>query len=374
MRLVERNQVGERFHADRGRAALEIFGNVDLQLVEENRIFVAADGAVVELLDVHENCALLAKHRQSRLEGRIELLVRREAQDADPLALERTCVERGRVIRLVLVGIRRCRIGSVASGDHGQQLGGVADIVCHRPGRVLAMADRHDVGSADEAHRGLQSDDPVDRCGAGHRAVGFRPDGELDHAGSDSRSASTGASTRVPVERPGVARLAADRAPARDRAGRANVRPFGKVGLADDDRAGLAKARDQGGIAVRDIIHEREASGGRRHRSCRLDIVLDQHRLAGKRARHAGSVDSARLLHRRRVRCNDGVSRGVQGRDPGKRRGGGLLGWSSGKWLRRNGPDCLYRWRHRLRIVSAAAGKKAGDRKSQDTHGLYSPP
>ena len=99
------------------------------------------------------------------------------------------------------------------------------------PGGVLAVADRDDVRAADQADGGLQPDDAVDRGRAGDRTVGLGPDREADQAGRDRRAAAARDSAGIAVERPGIARLAADGAPAGDRLVRADVRPFAKLVL-----------------------------------------------------------------------------------------------------------------------------------------------
>ena len=68
MRFVEGDQVGEAARADRRRAALQIFRHVGLELGEQDDIFVLADRAVVELLDLDEGRALLAQDRERGLE------------------------------------------------------------------------------------------------------------------------------------------------------------------------------------------------------------------------------------------------------------------------------------------------------------------
>ena len=77
----------------------------------------------------------------------------------------------------------------------------------------------------------------------------------------------------VAVERVGIARQAAARAPAAGRARRADVGPLAQVGLAEDHGAGVAQPLDDVGVARRAHAVERERAGascscGRRSRCC----------------------------------------------------------------------------------------------------------
>src|SRR6185437_13004519 len=121
-------------------------------------------------------------------------------------------VESSGIIALVLVGVFRRRIGWVRAGDDGQQLGRVAHIVGHRAGGVLAVADRDDMRSADEPDGGLETYDPVDRRWTSDRTVGLRADRHADETGGDGRAAAARRTAGIPVERPWIVRLPADRA------------------------------------------------------------------------------------------------------------------------------------------------------------------
>ena len=114
---------------------------------------------VVELLDVDQDRALLAQHRKraSRTPGRVP---KPEAKRITPmrLPLQRIGVEARRHSRVLCLSASRVAgSAGIAAGDDGQQLGRVADARGHRPGGVLAVADRDDVGAADQPDRRLQA-------------------------------------------------------------------------------------------------------------------------------------------------------------------------------------------------------------------------
>ena len=60
---------------------------------------------------------------------------------------------------------RRGRIGGVAAGDGGEDQSRVAHRPGHRPRRVLAVADRNDMGPADQADGGLKPTIPLIAAG-----------------------------------------------------------------------------------------------------------------------------------------------------------------------------------------------------------------
>ena len=66
--------------------------------------------------------------------------------------------------------------------------------------------------------------------------------GTMPAATARCRCPSSTIRSRIAIEGMGIARLAADRAPAGDRMAGADVGPFAKVGLAEDDRARLRAA------------------------------------------------------------------------------------------------------------------------------------
>ncbi len=148
------------------------------------------------------------------------------------------------------------------------------------------MADRHDMRAADQPDRRLQPDQPVDRRRAHDRAIGFGADRGCCKTRRDRRARPARRSARGPIERIGIADQPADRAPPTHRPGRADVRPFAEVGLAEDHRACRAQLRDHRRVAARHIVLERQAASGGRHRVGGLDIVLDQHRNAVQRSAH----------------------------------------------------------------------------------------
>ena len=194
------------------------------------------------------------------------------------------------------------RIGRIDADHPVEQHRRIAHAARHRAGRVLAVADRHDVRPADHAERRFQTDQPVHRGRTHHRSIGLGPDRCRGKARRHRRARSARGSARGPVERVRIAHQPADRAPSAHRVRRADIGPFAEVGLAEDHRALPAQARHQRRVAARDVVLEREAPGGRRDRIPGLNIVLDQHRHAVERPERlaclAPRIGSARLRDR----------------------------------------------------------------------------
>ena len=104
-------------------------------------------------------------------------------------------------------------------------------------------------------------------------------------AATDGGRARAGAAG-VAVEHVGVAGLAAPAAPAAGRVEAAEVGPLAEVGLAEDDGAGGAQARGDGGVLVRRVADQRQRAGGGRHAVGGVDVVLEQDRDAVQRPAH----------------------------------------------------------------------------------------
>ena len=360
---VEGDHVGQAADRDIGRGGGEIVAHSRLQFGEEHGQFVCAHRAIVELVDFDEGCTLSAEHRQSRFERTIGAEARRETHHADALALERIRIEASGIIRTVGVGGACIGIGGVTASDHGQHLGGLSNRAGHRPGGILTAADRDDMSPADQPDGGLIPDDAVDRGGAGDRSVGLRTDGEIDQPGGDRSAAAARRAARVAIKRVGIAGLPADRAPARDRLARADIRPFAEVGLAEDDRARSPQPRDQRCIAAGDVVGQREAAGSGRQRSRDLDIILDQHRLPRQRAGARGAVDRLGLRDRGGIDGEDRMDHRVDRLDPIDRR--------AGRAFRRTDRN-----KRRWHIDRGAAPKRQSRDQAGPTHSTHqrSPP
>ncbi len=84
----------------------------------------------------------------------------------------------------------------------------------------------------------------------------------------------------------------------------ADIRPFGQIGLAQDDRAGRSQACGDRRVAASDVILQRQGAGRRRHVVGGFDIILDQDGNAGERPLGlAGRPRRVRLSgDRRRIR------------------------------------------------------------------------
>ena len=72
-------------------------------------------------------------------------------------------------------------------------------------------------------------------------------------------------------------RLSAPPGPAADRLERAEVRPFGKIGLAQDHRASGAEVGGHGGVPLGRPSHQSERSRAGLHPVAGIDVVLQQH-------------------------------------------------------------------------------------------------
>jgi hypothetical protein len=277
--LVERDELRERPRLHLRRRGGEIGVERDLELREEDGVLIALQapgGGLVR--HVHELGARLLEQRAGVGELGVErgVLAELSAENAEALAAERVGVERGRVVALVLVGSRRSGIIGIAARHDGEQHRHVDDRVTDRPGRVLRARDRDDVAAREQPHGGPHPDDAHDGRGAEDRAGGVgaerRGAQARRHRGPAPRARAAGRA----VERMRVAREASHRAPAADRLGGAHVRPLAQVGLAEDERAGLAQASHDGGVAARDVVLEGERARGGRDRLGRLDVVFDE--------------------------------------------------------------------------------------------------
>ena len=349
MGRVEGDDVGQRAGGDRRRGGREIFVETGLELGVEHLGFVAADRLVVEALDLDQRRALRFQHRQRGVELGIGAEPGGKAHHPDPRAAQGVGAERGGEVGAVGIGLASGRIGRVATGDDTEQDRGLLDGAGNRSGGVLADADRDDPAAADHADGRFIPDDAVDRGGAGDRSVGFGADRKVDLARRHRRARSARRSARIAIERMGVAGLATDRAPARDRVGRADIGPFGEVGLAQDDRPRRAQPGDERGVAIGDIVDQGKASGGGRERPDRFDIILDQHRHADHRPAQTAGIDLPRLGDRGRIERHDGIDRRVDPLDPGNGgasrvfggargdRGGGQQGGDEEGWGEKGG-------------------------------------
>ena len=98
---------------------------------------------------------------------------RSEAHDADTDPLERITLEANGEILSHRIGFGGGGIGRIAAGHRAEQDRRVHDISRHRPCRVLAVADRHDIGSRHQPDGRLQPDKPVDGRRTGNGTVCF---------------------------------------------------------------------------------------------------------------------------------------------------------------------------------------------------------
>jgi len=278
VRLVPGDQGLERALLCTG--VLEVGVQAVLELVHQHLEFGVVPLVVIPDFDFHDFTAsgLDLRHRGLHRRIHVRIPAHRLAQQAEALAFQRIGLEEGGVVgRDVAGGGVAGRIGFVNARHRAEQQRRVRDRARHRARGVLADRDRDDAVAADQAHGGFQADQSGDGSGADDAAVGFGADADRGEAGRDrSAGAGTGAAG-IAVERVGVLRLPAARAPARARARGAEVRPLAEVGLAQDHRAGRAQARRHEGIALRPVVGERQRTGGVDHAG-HVHVVLDQHR------------------------------------------------------------------------------------------------
>ena len=230
-------------------------------------------GAVVELLgqlleggeiDLHQLGAQFAQFAQC---GLIDGLVLAVAEELGVGRYGQARIGRhadlGAVRVFAAVGIG----GVIATGDvgHGQ---GIADGQGEHRDAIDRAAGRHQAGIGQPALGRLEPDDIVETRRYAARACGVGTEGEGrqttgDHAGR------TGAGTAADVIRVEAVRHRAVRRAGADQAGGELV----EVGLADEDGAGGAQARDHASVGL-GLVGELGAGGGGRPAGG-VDIVLD---------------------------------------------------------------------------------------------------
>ncbi len=274
-----------------------------LELVQHQFQFGLVPLAIGRDFGIDDRRAGLAHHLDRAFHRGGGVRVDRElaAQHADARALQSVRFQPRVIVEGDVPGrVGGGRIGGVATGQCRQQQRRVRHAAGHRSGGVLAERDRDDAVAADQADRRLQPDHAADRGRADDAAVGFGADaggGEVGRNGD--RAAGTGAAG-IAIQHVGIAGLAAAGAPSGSGMGGTEVRPFAQVGLAQDDRAGLAQALDQEGVAGGPEILQRQRTGRVDHRGG-VDVVLEQDRDAVQRAAHrvvlALEIAQGRFLH-----------------------------------------------------------------------------
>ena len=108
----------------------------------------------------------------------------------------------------------------------------------------------------DDAGRRFDADDPVDARRRDDGPVGLCADRQRRETGGRCDGGAARGAGRAVIEPVRVPGLSAEAAPAVDRAGRAEVRPLGQVGRADQDGAGGSQAGDHGCIAGGTVARE----------------------------------------------------------------------------------------------------------------------
>ena len=295
----------------------EIGVDVVLEVVRQHGVFRRTELVQVRQHDRVDDDRALCLHRGDRggedAVG-VRLLAAKFAHHADALATQAVGVEVAGVVGGVRVRIRAGRVARITAGHRRQQDGGIGHVARHGAGRILVVADGHDAAATDQAECRLDSDDPVHCRRTDDRAVRLRADGHRAEAGRNRYCRARARAARIAVEHVGVVGLSAAAAPAAAGMAGAVVCPFAEVGLAQDQRAGLAQARHHAGIARCRRAGQRQRAGRGQHAVTGVDVVLQQHGDAIQQPR-------GRLLGAFRVQyVRQGQGLGV-GLDDGMQRG-----------------------------------------------------
>ena len=312
---VELDDLGQRADRRVGAEGGQVGVQVGLELVQQNLGLGPRQGAAgLRQRNGIDDLGAARPHGVDRArQQEVDLLVEsgEAARDADARPRQSVGVEIRRVVaQPVRLGVRGGRIPRVGTGQHPQHDRGVAHGARHRSRGVLAVRDRDDAGAADEADRRLDADDAVGRPRADDRPVGLRADRRRNEAGSHRDRRPRARSAGVPVEGVGIAALAAARAPAARRAGRAEVGPFAQVRLADEPGARLAQAPGHEGVLGGNRPPERERPRRGRHPIRGADVVLEKD--GDPVQRSAGARGVTRVVEGVRARAVERVGQGAR--------------------------------------------------------------
>ena len=207
----------------------------------------------VERLDVdlHDFGAESGEPRQRRVVGRFrraiaeeQALTRQRHAELEPVRHRPDCVHRPRP---------RKRIGRVGTGDHAQHRHRVVDGEREDRDAIERAAGRHDACRGDKTAARLEPDDVAERGGHAAGSGGVGAERERREAGPDRqrRARARTAGNEFFIEQ--IAADAVGRAHA-DQAGRELI----EIGLAEDERTGLAQPRDTRGIPVGAVAVSRD--------------------------------------------------------------------------------------------------------------------
>ena len=157
------------------------------------------------------------------LKGPLELGLRlggivgeQEPHHPDAGAAQRPGVQRRPIVDLARIGLDRSGVQRVGTGDDAEHNGGVLDRGGDRPGGVLRMADRHDVGTRHQTHGRLEPDHAIDRGRTDDGAVGLGADGGRCQTHGHRRCAARRRAARRSCRIIGVQGLPPDGTPAAD--------------------------------------------------------------------------------------------------------------------------------------------------------------
>src|SRR6266550_1878342 len=166
--LVKVNDVFERSHFHRCRKACEILVQVCLELVEENfKLTVVESSRSRNVGGIDDNCTLFFHYVErsgNELVGCVVEPGEFLSRDTDSRSSQSFRVERASVINSRLTFARESSaVGGIDAGENRQQERRVSDGARHRPGGVLAVRNRNDSRSAQQAERWLDAHEAVDR-------------------------------------------------------------------------------------------------------------------------------------------------------------------------------------------------------------------
>ena len=214
----------------------------------------------------------------------------------------------------VRVDRRRQRIVAIVPDLRPQQQPRVRDRAAHRPEHRERRPAEGAPLAWHQARRRPEPDDAAERGRNAQGAAGVRPGRERQHGGreGDGRAARRAAAASRRIER--VARRPIDRV-----VGVGTGAELGRVGLADDDRAGAAHRGDEPVVGGGHIVAIKRRAIGRGDAFGLLQI-LDADRQPVQQperfTRHDRRLRRARLFPRASQRGRgDGIERRIDGRD-----------------------------------------------------------
>ena len=148
----------------------------------------------------------------------------------------------------------------------------------NRPGSVLGNGNRHHISARDETKGRLETNHPIGIGRADDRAIGFSANGCGGKRGCHGRAGTGGGAARGAVKIMRIAGLPTNGAPTANGIIIAKIGPFGKIGLAENNRTLGAQIGNQRRITASKIIFQSQRPGGGRHIVGGFNIIFHQNR------------------------------------------------------------------------------------------------